>query len=94
MRKEIQYIHTTWSDLVSIYGFGSFFRTDNPSDCDLLLVVKNDTQDLGKLHKELSRDFFNLGKKLSVHFDLTILTEKEHARKPLREHNNLISILP
>lgn len=93
MKKEIQYIHTASPDLVSIYGFGSFFRTENPSDCDLMLVVKDDTQDLGKLHKELSRNFFNLGEELSISFDLTILTEREHARKPLREHNNLISIL-
>ena len=86
-------MNTMWPELIGIFGFGSFFRTDNPSDCDLLLVIKDDTQDLGKLHKELSLEFLNLGKKISVDFDLTILTESEHARKPLMEHNKLITIL-
>lgn len=90
--KEIRHINTSRPELVSIFGFGSFFRTDKPSDCDLLLVVKDDSSDLGKLHAELSMDFFNLGQKMSIHFDLTILTEREHARKPLIEHENLITI--
>lgn len=92
MTKEIRSIHSKWPDLVSIFGFGSFFRSDNPFDCDLLLVVKDGTQDLGKLHEELSMDFFNLGQEISIQFDLTILTEREHSRKPLIEHNNLIVI--
>ncbi|MDD2449563.1 MAG: hypothetical protein PHS42_05295 [Sulfurimonas sp.] len=89
---EIRHIHTSKPELVSVFGFGSFFRTDTPSDCDLLLVVKDDSSDLGKLHAELSSVFLILGKRISIDFDLTILTEKEHARKPLLEHKNLIPI--
>lgn len=94
MMKEIHHIHTSRPELVSIFGFGSFFRADKPSDCDLLLVVKDDSLDLGKLHAELSMDFLSLGQKISIHFDLTILTEREDARKPLIEHENLIAISP
>ena len=92
MTKEIRHIHLDRPELVKIFGFGSFFRTDKPSDCDLLLVVKNECYDLGMLHAELSMDFVKLGQKLSIDFDLTILTETEHARKPLIEHDELIRL--
>jgi hypothetical protein len=75
-----------------VYGFGSFFRSAEANDCDLLLVVDNDCQDLGRLHADLSKSFLSLGEKLLVVFDLTILTEREHQRKPLREHDILIPL--
>ena len=86
---EIQRIHTGSRELVSVYGFGSFFRDENPNDCDLLLVIKNDSPDLGKVHATLNKKFSSLGKKLSLEFDLTILTERENMRKPLLEHDRL-----
>ncbi len=92
MIKEIQFIHTKTSNLLGVYGFGSFFRSDNPKDCDLLLVVKDDSPDLGKLHADLSKVFFELGEKLAIDFDLTVLTEREHKAAPLREHNRLMTI--
>ena len=75
-----------------MYGFGSFFRKIDPNDCDLLLVVKDDCPDLGFLHAELSKQFYRLGKKISIELDLTILTEREHEKKPLCEHNKLVPI--
>lgn len=92
MMKEIQYIHTKQLDLVSIYGFGSFFRSEHASDCDLLLVVNGRCSNLGLLHADLSKVFSELGERLSIVFDLTILTEREHMRAPLREHCNLINV--
>jgi predicted nucleotidyltransferase len=92
MMKEIQYIHTKSNSLLSVYGFGSFFRTDKANDCDLLLVVSDDASNLGKLHADLFRTFFELGLKLSIDFDLTVLTEREHKASPLREHDRLVLI--
>lgn len=93
MIKEIQFIHTKNSNLLSVFGFGSFFRGNNPKDCDLLLVVKDDSPNLGKLHADLSKAFFALGKKLEIDFDLTVLTEREHKAAPLREHDRLVPIV-
>jgi predicted nucleotidyltransferase len=90
--REIHYIHTEQLDLVSIYGFGSFFRSERASDCDLLLVVNDQCSNLGLLHADLSKAFSELGERLSIVFDLTILTEREHMRAPLREHDNLIDV--
>jgi predicted nucleotidyltransferase len=92
IKKEILYIHSRHHDLLEVYGFGSFFRSEEANDCDLLLVVSNDSVDLGRLHAELSKSFLLLSDKLSLPFDLTILTEREHQRKPLREHDILIPI--
>lgn len=89
---EIRYIHTSKIHLISVYGFGSFFRNKKANDCDLVLVVDDNCPDLGLLHAELHRIFSDLGKKLSIVFDLTVLTEREHKRKPLIEHNILIPI--
>ncbi|OEE36510.1 hypothetical protein A1QS_16415 [Vibrio ordalii FS-238] len=92
MTREIQSIHTKNSNRFSVYGFGSFFRSSHANDCDLLLVVKNDTENLGQLHADLSNMFYELGSKLSIDFDLTILTEREHKASPLREHDRLVEI--
>ena len=92
IKTEIQNIHTKETHLISIYGFGSFFRCKKANDCDLVLVVDNDSPDLGKLYTELYNIFSDLGKKLSITFDLTILTEREHKRKPLIEHTMLVPI--
>lgn len=92
MIKEIQSIHTKNSNLLSVYGFGSFFRSGHANDCDLLLVVNNDASNLGKLHADLSKEFYSLGSKLLIDFDLTVLTEREHKDSPLREHDRLVVI--
>lgn len=91
---EIQSIHIKNKYLLSIYGFGSYFRSESPNDCDLLLVVDDQCPNLGLLHADLYRSFFKLGEKLSIIFDLTVLTEKEHKNAPLREHGLLIEISP
>lgn len=91
MIKGIQYIHIKEPDLLSVYGFGSFFRSVDAADCDLLLVVvKDDCLNLGSLHADLSKQFYALGNDLSIELDLTILTKREHIKKPLREHHKLV----
>lgn len=77
---------------MEVYGFGSFFRSAVANDCDILLVVNSNCEDLGLLHADLYGVFMLLSEKLSVVFDLTILTEREHQRKPLREHDVLVSL--
>lgn len=93
MMTGIQSIRIKNSNLLSVYGFGSFFRSAHANDCDLLLVVKNDASDLGKLHSDLYREFIELGLKLSIDFDLTVLTEREHKSSPLKEHDRLVLII-
>jgi predicted nucleotidyltransferase len=88
----IQSVGREVPELISAFGFGSFFRGEHSNDCDLLLVVADNTKNLGDLHAKLSSTFRKLGRKIAVRFDLTVLTEAEHRSKPLREHNNLLSL--
>ena len=94
MIKGIQSISTEYPELLSVSGFGSFFRSSTASDCDLLLVLSEGGRDLGLLHAELSRRFRWLGQELHVDFDLTVLTEQENAGRPLREHSSLVKLFP
>ena len=92
IKMEIRAIHIKKRELHSVYGFGSFFRSENANDCDLLLVVRDSSSNLGLLHAELCETFSALGTKLSIDFDLTILTEREHKGSPLREHAKLVEL--
>lgn len=93
MKKEILSIHSNAPYLISVYGFGSYFRNHNANDCDLLLIVDENYPDLGKIHTELHQIFSNLGIKLSVLFDLTILTKREfNGNPPLLELTQLIEL--
>ena len=81
-------------EIVGAFGFGSFFRSDDPADCDLLLILDDKSTERGRLHAQLSAVFCKLTQELGIEFDLTILTESEHGTLPLVEHNRLVELLP
>src|SRR5882724_4823602 len=92
MIKEIQSILSSVPELRGVYGFGSFFRRESFRDCDLLLVIADDSPNPGRLHSELSSSFSEIGEKLGIKFDVTVLTETEHLHAPLREHATLVTL--
>jgi predicted nucleotidyltransferase len=92
MIKEIQSILSRVPELKGVYGFGSYFRSQSFRDCDVLLVIADASPNPGRLHSELSSSFTKLGTKLGITFDVTILTETEHSRAPLREHPALVTL--
>jgi hypothetical protein len=94
MMTAIRSIHAVIPDIVAIFGFGSFFRGMPYHDCDILVVIGDDTGDLGHIHFKICHWFQNLGNEIGIIFDVCILTEREHYTKPLREHNNLFQIFP
>lgn len=81
-------------EVVEAFGFGSFFRDPDPADCDVLLVLNDNSKHRGHLHACLSSRFRALGDRFGIIFDVTILTESEHRKAPLREHSRLIQLLP
>ena len=80
-------------EIVGAFGFGSFFRSDDGADCDLLLVLDDKSTERGRLHARLSAVFCRLTQELGVEFDLTILTESEHRAEPLLEHKRPVELL-
>jgi hypothetical protein len=81
-------------EIVGAFGFGSFFRSDDAADCDLLLVLDDMSTERGRLHAQLSAVFRKLSQELGIEFDVTILTESEHRNLPLLEHARLVALLP
>jgi hypothetical protein len=79
-------------DVVAGFGFGSFFRSDNAADCDLLLVIGDQTRERGRLHRDLTSYLGSVGQRLGIRFDLTILTESEHQTEPLLEDGALVQL--
>ena len=79
-------------ELKEIFGFGSYFRSPDADDCDVLLVIRDDVDQLGSVHARLSAEFAAVGRRLGVRFDVTVLTESEHLSGVLHEHQCLIPL--
>src|SRR5947207_9761071 len=79
-------------ELKEIFGFGSYFRSPNADDCDVLLVIRGHADQLGSVHARLSAKFAAVGRRLGIRFDVTVLTESEHLSRPLHEHQCLIPL--
>lgn len=90
MTREILGTLSTIDDVVSVWGFGSFFRGDERAkDIDLLAVVKRGNLNLEAIRK-IRKQFNKVGHKFGLNVDLTILTCSEFAEKPLREMDELV----
>lgn len=88
---DIQAIAGNTPEIEEVYGFGSFFRSSNPHDCDLLVMVKSQHKN-GSIHKKLHQLFSSLEKILNLPIDLVIVTADEFSTMPLDERDSLVSI--
>jgi|SRR5579871_2971512 len=92
IKKEIRSTTTKWPDVRAAFGFGSFFRDEPFNDIDVLLVLQQGCQSRLTTFYELKAAFDNFDKKYGVHFDITVLTEREFSERPLRDMDSLIPI--
>jgi predicted nucleotidyltransferase len=94
MRTEILREAEGLEGIAALYGMGSYFRGEaSYRDIDLVIVVDCARADLLAKGHEIRRSFVNLGERLGVAFDLTILTPREFAEKPLRDMDALELLL-
>jgi predicted nucleotidyltransferase len=92
MTKEIRSIAIKLHEIVSIYGFGSAFRSSRYNDIDLLVIFESyEPRPFAQYIK-----FLGAVRALTVRFgttiDITALTAVEASAKPLRESDRLISL--
>jgi predicted nucleotidyltransferase len=92
MIREIRNIFTEVPDLIEIHGFGSFFRSRNYNDCDLLLIVKGRGIELAETYETLISLFDNLQKLIGISIDITLFTEREVGSGVLLEEERLVHI--
>jgi predicted nucleotidyltransferase len=94
IKKEIQVILFGKSEIHSIYGFGSFFRSEPFEDVDILVVLSATHDSLLDIYYSTGERFRDLEIKWSVPIHLTYLTVGEILEKPLRDMDSLIKLYP
>ena len=92
IKTEIQSIFIKQPDIFGVYGFGSFFRSQEYKDIDLLLVSKNNSLSPLNTYYCAKPKLDELSKKIGVEIDITFLTYSEYLGKPLLEMDNLVTI--
>jgi predicted nucleotidyltransferase len=80
-------------NLFGVFGFGSFFRSNNFNDVDLLVVVHDLCDWPLKEFYEIKALLDEIGAKFDVPIDITYLSYTEYTRKPLRESDCLVPIV-
>ena len=80
------------SNVVGIYGFGSFFRAQAHNDIDIMIVVDCPFEELLGLYEECVEALSLLGTETGEEFHLLFLTYQEFKEKPLIESGSLIPI--
>jgi predicted nucleotidyltransferase len=92
MTTEILGTLSTIDDVVSVWGFGSFFRGEQRAkDIDLLAVVSQSDLELDLIRLIRNR-FDEIATKFHLEVDLTILTTLEFAEGPLQEMEALVPL--
>lgn len=81
----IQHLMKKVPSAVAVYGFGSFFRNEPFDDIDLVVILDAAEGELDASALALRRTFASASIELGVRFDITTLTVREFADKPLRE---------
>jgi len=92
IRMEITSFTTNLTDVIAVYGFGSFFKENSRyNDIDTLIVVTDDCNSL-EYYYIFKNLFFSLEKFHKTLFHPLLLTESEFISNPLRDMNNLAAL--
>jgi hypothetical protein len=76
----------------ALYGFGSFFRSAEYNDIDLVVVISCSRHEQVRIYEEIIDACGPLSKRIGLRFDITPLTPSEFAEEPLREMKSLVPI--
>lgn len=92
IKREIQSIVETIPPVLSVWGFGSFFRSEPFNDVDIVMVLHCSRELLVGLVKDVKRKLAKLEDEIGVKFDVLILTPDEFESRPLRDMDQLAHI--
>jgi predicted nucleotidyltransferase len=87
-------IHSALSndDIISIFGFGSFFRNEEYNDIDIIAVTSSPVDKLLDVHRKCCADLGRVQQMFGIKVDFTLLTEGEFKDAPLLDHHKLIEL--
>lgn len=93
MKTEIESCLSGKSNLLEVYGFGSFFRGSNSySDIDLLVVCRDNSDDALELYYHVLRNLHFKEISTDVPIDITFLSLSEFESQPLRDMAELVPL--
>jgi len=91
--REIRCIFAEQTEVYAVFGFGSYFRREQPyRDIDVLVVLKPDRDQILPTFCRVKSDLEQMGKRMAVSLDLTFLKFEEFADRPLRDMDSLVDI--
>lgn len=82
-----------YSSVISVWGFGSFFRGEHHHDIDILIVVTVPVGQLLDTARQLRAALLDVEHTIGVPIDPLILTEAEFESQPLRDMCKLVRIV-
>lgn len=77
----------------SIWGFGSFFRREEFSDIDVLVVVSSSGEQLLSDSKTIRANLLAIERRIGIPIDPLVLTATEFQSRPLRDMDQLVRLL-
>ena len=81
------------SSVLSVWGFGSFFRGERHHDIDVLVVVAVPQDRLLDTAREVRAALTEIEHTIGLPIDVLILTESEFESRPLRNMGELVCIV-
>jgi predicted nucleotidyltransferase len=92
IKKEIRCIAIKQPKIVSLWGFGSAFRSHRYNDIDLLAIFDSKEPEAFRQYIQFLSAIGTLSARLGVLIDITALTVQEAAANPLRESGKLVPL--
>lgn len=93
IRTEIRSTLESYDRILSIWGFGSFFREEEFHDIDILVVVTALGEQLLSDSMAIRADLLSIERRVGIPIDALILTPTEFKSRPLRDMDELVRIL-
>jgi predicted nucleotidyltransferase len=92
IKKGIQSIVEKIPPVLSVWGFGSFYRNEPFNDVDIVMVLHCSRELLLGLVKDVKGNLAKLEDQIGVKFDVLIMTPDEFESRPLRDMDQLAHI--
>lgn len=79
-------------NVVGVYGFGSFFRSNTFNDIDIAIVTDSNEADLLHTHRSVAKTIEGISQEVGSKIDFLLFTKEEFDQKPLLESGSMILI--
>lgn len=96
MRSKIEHLlkkslHKQYN-IVGIYGFGSFFRSNTFTDIDIAIVTNSSEADLLHTHRSVAKIIEGISQEVGSKINFLLFTKEEFDQKPLLESDSMVLI--